>query len=238
MKLRIHRPEDDDQEDAPPFLPFDLFVCWGTDKVSRFISAVTSWPFGPPRLRIGPAHVAFCVDWYNHPLWAESTGICKHPCLYHNAVISGCQFHNIADRIEDYVKIGGRVDVYRLAPMWQLKADQTRELLSVVCNEYVGKEVGYDLDGAMFSALRVWKLLDVVLGVFPNADTNQLFCSEWAAHLLMYFNRLPLSNCSKFTPAELARAMVNNGVSKYERSFQTAADVAQLKTLFPKRISA
>ena len=74
----------------------------------------------PPRLKIGPSHVAVLCEFHGSMVWIESTTLCKHPCAILGYQVDGCQAHLPEDRIRDYITTGGHVDLYRLSPIDRL----------------------------------------------------------------------------------------------------------------------
>ncbi len=158
----------------PLFEPLDIAACYGTGFTAKAISYGTASVLAPPRLKIGPSHVATLCEFHQRMVWIESTTLCPHPCEITGRQINGCQAHDPASRIADYLADGGRVDLYRLSPIEKLSRDE-RDLLSrILIRHFVGREVTYDLGGAMLSGTRLFKRTRLL----PSADLNELFCSE------------------------------------------------------------
>jgi len=190
----------------------DIAACYGTDWTSRTISWATSTVIRRPRL--GPSHVAILCpnravteteDWH----WIESTTLCGRPCRMAGVPVSGVQWHHPQERIDDYLRHRGRVDIYRLREIHAFEPHE-QNLLWRLLLEYRGTR--YDLIGAMKSGSWVQRLLRGVC----YADLESLFCSELIAELLMRFNRLIHANPSLYHPGRLVRDLLRTG--KYELS--------------------
>lgn len=197
------------------FLPADIAACYGTDWTANAIRLGTASVFGPARLRIGPSHVAIMCQHDGRMLWTESTTLCKHPCVIRDEHRNGCQAHEPANRIKDYVDMGGHVDLYRLAPIWSLSADESDLLSRIIVRYFVLADVGYDMGGALISGTRRLKYLRFM----PDADLNELFCSELIAAVLMRIGRMKQANPVIYNPASLLRELVKCGTYQYVRSF-------------------
>ncbi len=200
--------------------PGDIAACYGTDPASRLITGMTASIFAPHSLRLGPSHVAILCQWQGQLLWVESTTMCSHPCLVKSAQVHGPQAHDPQDRIDDYLQIGGRVDVYRLTPIYRLTSDESLLLSELLIKEFVAPARPYDLTGALLSGTRLLQLTRL----FPNADLHSLFCSELVAAVLMRLNRLNHANPGRYHPARLLRTLVHCGT--YELLGPCAGDAA------------
>lgn len=195
------------------FQPGDIAACYGSDFASRVISWGTASLFGPGPLRIGPSHVAIIVDHPRRDLltWCESTSLCRRPCLEQGTAVDGCQAHRPEDRIDDYLESGGSVDIYRLAAIQSLSTAESELLTRIVWHHLIEKRVHYDLRGAILSGTRLLKRTHL----FPGADLDSLFCSEWIAAVLQRLGRMNHANPARFHPAGLLRELVDTGV--YQR---------------------
>lgn len=197
------------------FEPLDLAACYGSDLVSRTISLGTASLMAPDRLRIGPSHVAILCRHHKYGmLWVESTSLCDHPCLFSGHRQHGCQAHFPADRIRDYEQNGGRVDLYRLAPVFKLTAEESKLLTRMLIHNFVEQRRSYDTRGAILSGTRILQLTRF----FPGADLETLFCSEMAAFACQRINRMNHANPSRYNPARLIREQVRNGIHQFIRS--------------------
>ena len=193
----------------PLFEPLDIAACYGTGFTAKAISYGTASVLAPSRLRIGPSHVATFCEYQQRMVWIESTTLCPHSCDITGRKINGCQAHDPASRIADYLADGGRVDLYRLSPIEKLSRDE-RDLLSrILIRHFVGREVTYDLGGALLSGTRL----------LPSADLNELFCSELVAAVCMRLGRMNRSNPTQFNPACLLRELVRQGTFQFCHSF-------------------
>ena len=195
----------------------DIAACFGTDVTSRTISALTSSPLAPHRLRWAPSHVAIVADWQKDTLWIESTTLCPHPCEFHQRTIEGPQAHQPLVRIADYVQAGGRVDIYRPTPVNQLCKSERHLLSDVLINNFVLASLPYDLAGALLSG--TWLLQRTRL--FPDADFHSLFCSELVAAVLMRLGRLNRDNPTRYHPGRLLRTLVRTGTYQFVESYPT-----------------
>ncbi len=190
----------------------DLVACYGRDAVSRCISWGTASLFRRPA--VGPSHVAMMVPVTPHGLlWVESTSLTRTPCVVRGTRVRGVQAHFPEDRLADYA--GGRVEVYRLAPIEKLSRHETGFLSTVVARHFLSREITYDVGGALLSGTRVFQLSRL----FPAADLNSLFCSELVAALLMRLNRLARDNPGRFHPARLLSELLRTGVYSLERHY-------------------
>lgn len=195
------------------FEPADIFACYGACAAARVIRYGTASFFGPSGLRVGPSHVAICADidppagGAGLPVWIESTSLSKEPCIIHGVPVHGMQAHWPSDRIDEYRREGGRVDVYRLAEIQTLDANERALLNKILIEHMVRPGVSYDMHGAILSGLRVFKMSSL----FPGADLDQLFCSEVVAAVLMRLNRMRRDNPTRYNPASLLRELVDHG---------------------------
>lgn len=189
--------------------PGDIAACFGTQPLSRLISACTAWPFAPRGLKLGPSHVAIIGRLSgSRPGWFESTTLCSRECLIRDEPVQGCQVHYPQDRVADY---GGRVLQYRPHPAWRFQTDE-RVALSLMLADCVRNETGYDTRGALLSRSHVLQHLSCLAGE-PLAD---LFCSELIALVLQRFGRLcPNTHPGRFHPGSLLRRLVRTGI--YQR---------------------
>jgi hypothetical protein len=202
------------------FQPGDIAACFGTDRVSRAISLGTARPFAPKRLKIGPSHVAILCDHsVEGMIWVESTSLCRHPCIFRGDRVSGVQAHHVSERIADYTRVGGRVDLYRLVEIDQLRDKESKRLTAMLVN-WIAANVDYDTGGAICSGERVFKFLDY----FPGADLSSLFCSELVAAVLQRLGRMNRANPATFNPATLLRQLVRQGVYRYVDSYQSSVE--------------
>ena len=203
------------------FEPLDIAACYGTDPTSRAISWMTASPFAPRRLRRGPSHVAVVCHVEGLPVWIESTTLCRHRCLVRHEKVAGCQVHPVETRINDYVTAGGHVDLYRLSPVDRLSKIESNLLSRILIRHFVGRNVTYDVGGALLSGTRLFKHTRLL----PSADLNQLFCSELAAKVLMRLGRLNRDNPTKYNPGTLLRQLVREGTMQFERTFSRKVKV-------------
>lgn len=193
--------------DAFEFQPGDVAACSGADLASRCICALTASCLAPRGLRWGPSHVAMLCSHGGDRLWVESTTLNDRPCHLRRRRIAGVQAHPPRDRIADYLRRGGRVDLYRLVPIESLSRQEDRLLSRILLDHLVAGGTPYDLTGALLSGTRVFQLTRL----FPGADLRTLFCSELVAAVLMRLGRLGRGNPTRFHPARLLRTLVRNG---------------------------
>lgn len=197
------------------FEPLDIAACYGTGVTAQAISYGTASLLAPRRLRIGPSHVAVLCEFHGRMVWVESTTLCPHPCVILARHINGCQAHLPEMRIRDYVKADGRVDLYRLAPIEKLSRVESELLTRILVRHFIGKQVTYDLGGALVSGTRLFKRTRLL----PSADLNELFCSELVAAVCMRLGRMNRSNPTRFNPACLLRELVRHGTFQFCHSF-------------------
>ena len=215
LKPRAWGLKPDSKGLKPGFDPHDIAACYGTGFTAKAISYGTASVLAPPRLKVGPSHVATFCNYQQRMMWIESTTLCPHPCEITGRPITGCQAHHPASRIADYLADGGRVDLYRLSAIEKLSRDE-RDLLSrILIRHFVGREVTYDLGGALLSGTRLFKRTRLL----PSADLNELFCSELVAAVCMRLGRMNRSNPTQFNPACLLRELVRNGTFQFCHSF-------------------
>ncbi|QDU39676.1 hypothetical protein Mal4_40220 [Maioricimonas rarisocia] len=203
------------EPDAVPLQPLDIAACHGTGWTARAIRYGTASLLAPPRLRLGPSHVALMCEYHGRMLWIESTTLAPRPCAILGGFIEGCQGHLPELRILDYLEAGGRVDVYRLAPIQTLSQAESELLTTILVRHFVGQRVTYDLGGALISGTRLLKRTSLL----PAADLNELFCSELVAAVLMRLGRMNHDNPTRYHPAGLLRELVRQGTYRFERSF-------------------
>lgn len=203
----------------------DIFACWGRDFVSRAISLETSSLFGPSDVRFAPSHVAIaCPRWFPRDhrrcFWWESTSLTHRECLEAGRVVSGCQVHDIVDRLRDYCETGGRVAVYRFTEfdaLTEAEVQQLRTLLGKCVGDAEDDErqpVTYDTAGALCSGTRIVKRF-----TFWRNQLDSLFCSELLAAVLQRLGRLCRENPSTFTPGRLLRRLLGEGTYRLHTEF-------------------
>lgn len=192
--------------------PGDIAACYGADPISRGIRWATFSPFAPPGLRLGPSHVAIIARHQDRPLWIESTTLVQRPCLIRERPVSGVQAHTPADRVNDYLAGGGRVELYRLVEIESLSRPETALLSRILIDHFLHGALPYDLREALLSGTRVFQMTRL----FPRADLHQLFCSELVAAVLMRLGRLPRGNPTRYNPARLLRTLIRNGTVRRE----------------------
>ncbi|MFV0446747.1 MAG: hypothetical protein ACK5Q5_24505 [Planctomycetaceae bacterium] len=196
-------------------LPGDIAACYGRDLLSRTITWCTSSLLAPCGLRWGPSHVAIMAEQTGEPLWIESTTQSSRPCRIHGRIIAGVQAHTPADRINDYVLSGGRIDIYRLVEIESLSRTESQLLSRILFDHFLRTPIPYDIRGALLSGTRVFQLTRML----PRADLQQLFCSELVAAVLMRLGRLPRENPTRFNPARLIRTLVRHGTVRVQYSW-------------------
>ncbi len=201
------------------FLPGDIAACFGTDLTGRAISWGTASLLAPRGLRVAPSHVALCCEFEEQVVWVESTTLCPHACLIRGMPVSGVQVHRPLLRIEDYIRAGGRVDIYRLSEIQQLSSAESRLLTRILIDHFARRAVSYDIGGAMLSGTRVFQLTRC----FPAASLDELFCSELVAAVLMRLGRMNHANPTRFHPGRLLRELVRQGTYRRVRRFAGTA---------------
>ncbi len=130
--------------------------------------------------------------------------------------MAGTQAHDPRQRLADYTRQRGRVDLYRLTAIHRLCRYESRLLNRLLLQHFVARGVGYDVGGALLSGTRVFQLLRL----FPAADLDRLFCSELIAAVLMRVGRLNHSNPTRYNPARLLRQLVRCGTYRRIHSFR------------------
>ena len=197
--------------------PGDIAACYGSDLASRIITLGTASLLAPSGLVLGPSHVAILCSHEGRPVWVESTTMCDHECRVRHERVDGAQVHVPRNRIRDYVKTGGRVELYRLSSLASLGFDlEKSELLSrILIDLFVGRARSYDLGGAILSGTRLFQMSRL----FPGADLNSLFCSEMVAATLMELGLLPRKNPTRYNPARLLRQLVRAGTYRRQKTF-------------------
>lgn len=190
----------------------DIMACYGTDRPSWVIRLGTFSLWGPPRLWLGPSHVAVICE---HPseglLWVESTSLCRHPCIFRGEPVDGVQAHRPQNRIADYMASGGCVEIYRPTRLNRLTAAESQRLTDVLMG-LLADGVAYDLRDAIVSGTRFWKRLR--LRCFPG-DVEQVFCSELIAGLYMELGHMRRDNPARFNPACLLRQLLAHAVVEH-----------------------
>lgn len=200
--------------------PGDILACWGTDRVARFVSLMTSNPLAPRGLRFAPSHVAIVCK--SDPadeglLWVESTTLSDRPCVINKQRISGVQAHRPGDRLGEYLATGGRVEVYRLSAIDTLTDIESSHLSSILIEHFVRPRRTYDFGGAMISGTRVVRRIDgLILRRFRNL--HEVFCSELIAAALQRLCRMNRADATQFNPGRLCRTLVREGT--YQRAGQ------------------
>ncbi len=198
------------------FQPGDIAACYGADWTGRLISLGTASLFAPPKLRIGPSHVAILCELKGDLTWVESTTLCEAPCLVRGESVAGAQAHRPRDRVNDYVRSNGKVDVYRLTSINALSNPESLLLSAILINHFVRPGKHYDMHGAILSGTRTFQLSRL----FPGANLDELFCSELVAAVAMRLNRMNHSNPTRFNPARLLRQLVRSGKYHFLRSIE------------------
>lgn len=189
------------------FLAGDIAACYGVDRESQIIRWGTASLFAPRGLRMGPSHVAILAETSARGLlWFESTSLCRRPCVITGEQRRGTQAHYIVPRIDDYTRDGGRVEVFRLVPFWELSPQDSHELAQLLTIA-VDLRLAYDLSGALLSGTRLLKL-----SRFLYADLESVFCSELVAAALQKVGLMPHENPMRFNPASLLRRLVRTGI--------------------------
>jgi len=207
------------------FQSLDLLACYSPSWTGRAISYGTASLLAPQRLRIGPSHIAVICQYHGAPVWVESTTLSPHPCVILRRPINGVQAHLPEMRIQDYVHEGGHVDLYRLSPIDRLGKKESHLLSRILIQHFIGKEVTYDMGGALLSGTRLFKRTRLL----PRADLNELFCSELVAAVLMRLNRMNRDNPTRYNPACLLRQLVREGTFQFEREFSLESKTRKIQ---------
>jgi len=191
------------------FRPGDLFACFDRSLIGKVISWRTASLL---RLTRGASHVAIASAMESDgPLrWVESTSLCQRPCLFHGDRVSGCQVHEITDRINDYTTRGGTVELYRLNRWSRLNSDHRKRLMQLLL-DFVARGVGYDTLGA-WASVHTWAR-------YQDADLDHVFCSELLAIVLMEMGRLPRGNPARYHPGKLIRHLKICGVYRHVETY-------------------
>ncbi len=205
------------------FHTLDLLACYSPSWTGRVISYGTASLLAPRRLRIGPSHIAVICQYHGSPVWVESTTLSRHPCAILGRPVKGVQAHLPELRIQDYVNEGGHVDLYRLSPIDRLVDEESDLLSRILVKHFIGKEVTYDMGGALLSGTRLFKRTRLL----PHADLNELFCSELVAAVLMRLNRMNRDNPTRYNPADLLRQLVREGTFQFEREYNSTFMTAE-----------
>lgn len=200
--------------------PGDILACWGTDRVARFVSLMTSNPLAPRGLRFAPSHVAVVCDVPGEGLlWVESTTLSDRPCVINKERFAGVQAHRPGERLGEYLATGGRVDVYRLSAIDTLTEAESEHLKRILIDRFVKKRLTYDYGGALISGTRIVRRIDgVILRRFRNL--HEVFCSELITAALQRLCRMNRSDATQFNPGRLCRTLVREGT--YQRAGQLA----------------
>lgn len=196
-----------------------MIACWGADHVSRVISFGTMRLLAPRGLRYGPSHVAMIAHHHTigRPLWCESSTLSTFPCVINGERAEGCQAHYPEQRMIEIENAGGRVEIYRLAPIFELDTGESGLLSDIVFKHLIRNRVRYDWPHVVLAGTRVIKRT----ALMPAESRDAVFCSEMVAAVLMRLGRLCLDNPTKYSPADLLRVLVRNGtyyrVNRHDR---------------------
>ena len=173
----------------------DVIACWGTDRVSRVISLMTSSILPPWELCWSPSHVAIIHEHAETgPRWYESTTLVEGQ--------RGAQCHGPDER---WLAYGGRCVVFR--PTIEVD-DGQQARMGAELRRMVSQGVPYDLSGAVISGTRFVRYL-------APASGDRLFCSELVARALQVSRLMNWSSPSSYSPGRLLRELVKTGT--YER---------------------
>lgn len=196
--------------------PGDIFACYGSDFVSRFISLETSaftWLTAPRGLKVSPSHVAIaCPRFTPHSdrcFWFESTTLTNRRCLEAGRKVSGVQCHPIGARMKDYLR-GGRVDVYRLTPINALSGHAVNDMRADLISWFIREAVSYDAAAAVFSGATLIRSIDKLTG-WMTPRMESVFCSQLIAAELMSLCRMNRDNPQRYNPGRLLRTVVQQG---------------------------
>jgi len=203
-------------------MPLMVAACYGSDWISTRIERWTGSLFAPRPLMVSPSHVAVICRRHDAYLWVESTTMCDHPCLIRGEHVAGCQAHWLDYRVADYVNAGGRVDLYQPVFANRLTAAESDELSHLLL-QFVERQIGYDLGGAMISGTRIYKRTPLA----PYADLHKVFCSELVAKAAMRFGMLPVDNPAFYPPGELIRSMLRMGTIELAKRDVQPTEVTQ-----------
>jgi len=190
----------------------DVLCCYGTDWLSRAIRVKTSWPFDPCSVWDPPSHIGIITDDASlGRVLVESTTICAAPCLVARRRKSGIQVHPPDERVADYTRPGGRVDVYRQVGIHRLGETEIHRL-NLALRELIEEGAEYDKLGALISGLALSSVTR-----WSNASLRTLFCSELVAAVLMRVNLLNRDNPMRYSPGRLLRELLRTGVYRRVR---------------------
>jgi hypothetical protein len=189
------------------WMPADILCFWGADRVSRTISWRTSSPFAPRGVRFAPSHVGIIA---RHPRlgWqlVESTTLSSIPCAIRGECVEGCQSHYPRQRIREYQRAGGRVELYRLAEISRLRGYEEQLLSRMLFGFFVERGIHYSVGRAMLSGTVLAHTR------FLPADAHHSeFCSQLLATVLMELARLARSNPTGYCPGRLMAELIWNG---------------------------
>jgi len=184
----------------------DILACYGTDLVSRIISAATCSPCQRPFY--GPSHLATITRFQDRHVWSESTSLGRLPCQYRGIIVAGVQIHDPGERIAEYLQHGGYVEIYRLTKYWKFSPLEAAAFSQIFTEQFLSVPHLYDYSGAVLSGSRCYQLSKC----FPAANLESLFCSELVAALLQRLQRLPLSNPTRWNPSRLLRQLIADGI--------------------------
>jgi hypothetical protein len=194
----------------------DVVACWGTDRVSRTISLMTSSVFPPWSLMWAPSHVALIhregmgpAYWYESTTMAGGVVSGQRSAVSQNQEqrtknkelplpVSGVQIHEIPERWHAY---RGRCLILR--PTVILDDDQKTKM-GVELREMLTQAIPYDLRGALLSGTRLLRYL-------APASGRQLFCSELVARVLQVGGLMNWGSPAGYSPGRLCRALVHSG---------------------------
>jgi hypothetical protein len=174
------------------FQTADIIAIYGTSWVSRLISFFTG----------GPSHVAIVVKFGSSKVLFESTSLNQSKCLYHNKVVSGCQFSSPLAIIEQAIQDGGYVEVWRVAEGRKVSTS----LMDRMAFSFVRRGARYDLRGALRSGTRIVKRWWM-----PASNAHRLFCSAAVYELLEVVGLVNQDNSAKYSPAKLMRTLREQG---------------------------
>jgi len=105
-----------------------------------------------------------------------------------------------------------------LSPIENLSTFEADLLTKILVRHFIGQRVTYDLGGALLSGTRILKWTRFL----PQADLNELFCSELVAAVLMRLGRMNRNDPTRFNPASLLRQVVRQGTFQFEHRFCAA----------------
>ena len=163
------------------------------------------WPRRPDIVGCSLNRLLAHVGFSRRPLLFESTTQAPERCALIGERICGVQAHEPRERIDSYLRKGGRVWLYRPTRDFRLDTNQSFRL-----TEFLLRHLGerYDWRQAAFSGTIIARR---VCRWATDANLHSLFCSEYWAAALEQIRLLPLKNPSLFTPAGLVAAVVELG---------------------------